>query len=266
MNQYLSGKGELQSEASRCLIEAYSERESQAELVIPYSYPTPVGLTFVSAWLQSRMHRFLIDIDGPWLFSFAISSVLCVTSVIWFMLSCLGPADLHMVQRVLLLGVLSWILLLTPVYYLVTLLNFKLRYRSEWLRTLMGPTHLGLSPTGIKCYWKGRFFYNYPLLRAWSNVLAVELALPDSDHGEREGEIFLSFACRINPAANIRLPLSGFRTRQHLATFLTYLKKYAPEAVLGQSFSHDSEIAFQGALETYDKEKQQVTLLQEATN
>jgi hypothetical protein len=249
MSEHLLSKGDGEPQAAPFLMEAYFRRDSQAELTIPYSFPTGPGETLLSAILRTRMHRYLIDIDGPWLMAFSVSACVC------YFLSILAVASGFERHLAFISAVAGWPFLLLPVYWLIAGLNFRLRYKRQWLRTIMGPTHLGLSATGIKCYWKGKFFYNYPLLRSWPNVKRVELEWPAPDDLLNQPTVFFSFAGRLTVAANMRLPLSGFRSRAQLLALLNYLNKYLPEAARGEMFKQDSERGFERTLELFDESK-----------
>jgi len=149
----------------------------------------------------------------------------------------------------------AWPFVLLISYWLITGLNFRLRYGRQWLKTIMGPTHLGLSATGIKCYWKGKFFYNYPLLRTWTSVRKVELEWPAPDDLLNQANIFFSFVGSFTVHTDMRLPITGFKSRAHLITFLNYLNKHLPEAARGEHFKQDSEKGFECTLKHFDESK-----------
>jgi hypothetical protein len=249
MSGYALSKDDDQLQAARFLTEAYFRRESQAELVVPYSFPTEVDETLIGAVRKTRMHRYLIDIDGPWLITFFLS--IFTAAILRILATSLGLNH----TLAIISAVALWPFLLLPIYWSVAGFNFRARYGKQWLRTIMGPTHLGLSATGIKCYWKGRFFYNYPLLRSWPNVRRVELVLAGKDDLTTQAYVLISFVGRFASDANISLPLSGFNSRMQLLAFLNYLNKYLPDWVRTESFTKDSENAFQCALEHFDQSK-----------
>jgi len=120
----------------------------------------------------------------------------------------------------------------------------------------MGPTHLGLTPTGIKCYWKGKFFYNYPLLRSWPNVRLVNVQWQDRYDLQSQPHIFFSFAGRLTHCADLRLPLAGFRNRAHLEALLDYVYKYLPERSWGGELKEDGGRGFERTLAAFDESKQ----------
>jgi hypothetical protein len=249
MSGYALSKDDGESQAARFLTEAYFRRESQAELVVPYSFPTEVDETLIGAVQKTRMHRYLIDIDGPWLITFFLS--IFTSGILPIIVTRLGLNH----TLAIISAVALWPFLLLPIYWTVAGFNFRARYGKQWLRTIMGPTHLGLSATGLKCYWKGKFFYNYPLLRSWPNVRRVELVLPAQDDLGIQASILISFVGRFVSDANISLPLSGFNSRTQLLAFLNCLNKYLPDWARTESFTSESESAFQRTLEYFDQSK-----------
>jgi hypothetical protein len=250
VSEYLLSKGDGEpSQAGGYALESYFRREGQAELMIPYSFPVQPGETFWGAVWKSRVHRYLIDIDGPWLFAFVLSILVCA---LWRAVAVYGGYQLLLAS---ISAVGSWPFVLIALYLLIAGLNFRLRYGRQWLRTLMGPTHLGLSQTGIKCYWKGQFFYNYPLLRTWTNVRKVEIELPAPDDLLSQANIFFSFVGSFTLRTDMRLPIAGFRSRAHLIAFLNYLNKHLPEVSRGEQFKQDSEKAFERTLKLFDESK-----------
>jgi hypothetical protein len=232
------------------VMQTYWRWPSQAELIIPYSYPLKADESFLTAWCRSRVHRYLWDMDGPWLLSFFVSSLVSFLGLFWYSTHFLGVADLHKVQLMLMAAGISWVAMLVPFYYAIMLVNLRVSGKRAWLKAILGPTHLGLSQSGLKCYWKGGWFYNYPLLRSWANVRNVEIKI--SDDLTEEAVIVLSFACRISPAANLAMPLSGFVSRGDLAAFLAYLKQYVPESAYGESFESESRLDFAASLARFD--------------
>jgi len=249
MSEYPLSKGDRDSQAASFILDSYFRRENQAELTVPYSYPIKAGETLLGALVKTRMHRYLIDIDGPWLVAFLLSILVCA---LWQALVVMGGF-----QRILasISAVGAWPFVLIISYWLIAGLNFRLRYGRQWLKTIMGPTHLGLSATGLKCYWKGKFFYNYPLLRTWTNVRKVELEWPAEDDLLNEANLFFSFVGSFTVHTDMRLPISGFRSREHLVTFLNYLNKQLPEGARGERFKQDSEKAFERTLKLFDESK-----------
>jgi len=250
MSEGLLSQDDGQVKAAGFLIDSYSRRESQAELTIPYAFPMDVGESLLGAIFKTRMHRYLIDIDGPWLVAFA-SSI--------FISNLLAMFAVHSgYERHLAVGtaVVTWPVVLFICYWSTALINFRLRYGRQWLRTIMGPTHLGLTPTGVKCYWKGKFFYNYPLLRSWSNVRRVDVEWQNADDLQSQTKIFFSFAGRLTHSADMRLPISGFRNRGHLLALLNYLDKHLPQAAFGEQLEQDRASGFERTLKAFDESKQ----------
>jgi hypothetical protein len=199
------------------------------------------------------MKRFLIDIDGPWVYSVGLSVLVAIPCAImsvhrvWLQIA---------VNQILMLVFLSTLMvtlpLLIPMYFLVAFTNLRLKYGKGWLRTIMGPTHLGLTTSGIKFYWKGKFFYNYPLLRVWSAVEKVDLNLPTEENPDVVPAIVFDFAPRPFYKTRIALPLNGFSSKASLFRFLMLVQQWAPKSAFGPALENDGDTNFKGSLSAFE--------------
>ena len=230
----------------------FIKRESLAEMVIPYSYPTDVKNIF-SAIARTKMKRYLIDIDGPWVYSVGLSVLVAIPCAIMWVHRVWHQIGSHQVFMLLFLATLMVTLpLLIPTYFLVAFTNLRLKYGKGWLRTIMGPTHIGLTTSGIKFYWKGKFFYNYPLLRVWSAVEKVDLELPTEENPDVVPAIAFNFAPRPFYKTRIVLPLNGFSSKESLIRFLMLVQQWAPKSAFGSVLESESDSNFKGSLSAFE--------------
>ncbi|MCA9804901.1 MAG: hypothetical protein KC777_23185 [Cyanobacteria bacterium HKST-UBA02] len=196
---------------------------SPVEVIIPYDLE-PQGQSAVKAFAESRYKGPIFNMDFPWLVTMASSAAVMIT---WALLVAHTSRTfgLNPVLAVLSAFPIFFVLISPLIYPALESANLKLAYGKDWLRYLVGPTHIGLTDSGFKLYWRGRFFYNYPSLAIWPEIFDANL-VEDPLYGGTS----LQFVYQTGFGRRIMtLPVCGFSSREDLELVLESFARHIPE-------------------------------------
>ncbi|MGD9684645.1 MAG: hypothetical protein AB7W16_26065 [Candidatus Obscuribacterales bacterium] len=196
---------------------------SPVEVIIPYDLE-PHGSNAITVFAESRYKGPIFNMDFPWLVTMGTAATVMIT---WaFVIA--QTASVFAFNPIL--AALSafpiFFVVISPfIYPALESTNLKLAYGQDWHRYLVGPTHIGLTDSGFKLYWRGRFFYNYPSLAIWPEIFDANL-VEDPLYGGTS----LQFVYQTGFGRRIMtLPVCGFSSREDLELVLVSFARHIPE-------------------------------------
>jgi len=139
---------------------------------------------------------------------------------------------------------------LSPLAYPISVyLNMRKGWGSDWARTLLGPTHIGLTDSGFKLYVRGYFFYNFPNLAIWPEVFQLDLVTD-----KRYNTVALHFVYQTGfGRAPIDLPLSGFASAEDLLFVLTSFTDHVEPANQSPFMKEMAAVQFAPIIEAFEE-------------
>lgn len=134
-------------------------------------------------------------------------------------------------------------------YPLSVIVNLKKAWGKDWARTLLAPTHIGLTDSGFKLYVRGYFFYNFPNLAIWPEIFQVDLVTDKQYH-----TVALRFVYQTGfGRAPIQLPLTGFANADDLLFVLTSFTDRVNPANQGNFIKEMATIKFAPVIEAFNE-------------
>lgn len=206
------------------------------EVILRYRAPMPVEESFLSVWRSSKNRWWLFAFGGGWLMSFAIAYLtiwlLYCSSLMRAALTIpagVSAAFLPLVYGLYLFAIILPFLATTSVvlYSLFVYTCLRLCYDKDWLEAIMGPTHIGLSSSGIKLSWKTNLVSFYGPMVSWNDLSEVEGSFADS---ENPGLVF-KFN-RNGADAQFVIDPNGFLNKSEKEFFLSTIENCVPKSAL----------------------------------
>lgn len=216
-----------------------------AELIVRYSPQMSRTSNVIQTWQQSTFKFALSNMDLPWIITLGAalsSSILSLIAVATCVSYMQVFAQLSLSTICSLFVGMSFF-----AYYPLVALNLRLAYGSNWLDTILGPTHIGITDSGFKLYWRGRLFYNYPVLGLWSDVFEVDIV--PSVHTDVPTLRFVYQSCF--GRKEVVLCLDGFSSVAELQMVLQHFARYVPLDHQQAGFRQASEENFATILKLY---------------
>ena len=116
------------------------------------------------------------------------------------------------------------------IYFLFVFVGLRWFYGKDWLKTIMGPTELGLSSSGIKIAWRAGLLSFYGPMVSWRDVAGLECA-PSQFGNTSDPELLFKFN-RNGAEANFVIDPKGFLTDTERSIFFRTLELYVPRSVI----------------------------------
>jgi hypothetical protein len=223
---------------------------SPGEVVLRYRAPLPQDATLLSAWLSSQNKWWLFAMGGAWLVpGFSTYTIMALfwctihsaTSVILPYAIFRHREDLHfgifwqaliaLISTVYAAALLVSIFALSTflMYCLIVFLNLRLFYGKQWLETIMGPTHIGLSSAGIKLSWQAHWLAFYGPMVAWRDIGRIEYTPSKIDQSNYE----LVFKFNRNGAnAGFVIDPNGFSNDAERKILFEFIEQCAPTSAI----------------------------------
>lgn len=196
---------------------------SPVEVIIPYDLE-PRGRSAIMAFKESRYKGPIFNMDFPWLVTM-VSSAIVMIAWAFLVAHTSRTFGFNPILAVLSAFPIFFVVVSPLIYPALEAANLKLAYGRDWIRYLVGPSHIGLTDSGFKLYWRGRFFYNYPSLAIWPEIFDANL-VDDPLYGGTS----LQFVYQTGFGRRIMtLPLSGFSNREDLELLLLSFATHIPE-------------------------------------
>ena len=134
-------------------IRTFALAEMPGEIVLRYRPSLPIDASLSYSWRSSKNRWWLFALGGLWLLAgIASSSFFIVAS--WFYsvaLIAIGSVNLSLIQIIEFIAVMPIIMMVWTLVYSILLLACLVGTPGlNWLEAIMGPTHIGLSSSGIK--------------------------------------------------------------------------------------------------------------------
>lgn len=214
------------------LTSVYERYRCPAENLIPYRI-RKVPKTMLGAWWSATHSKprsvTLWNMDFPWILTIGttlaatVFSAVCMALGRWLMQM---NGALGIFFSVLGFFPLVFAALGFLIYPLFVTLNLRMGWGKDWLHTLLGPTHIGITDSGFKLYVRGWFFYNYPNLALWQEIFNADLVSV-----REKNSLVLRFTYQTGfGRAPIDLPLDAFETVEDLRFVLkTFADNVTPE-------------------------------------
>lgn len=227
------------------ILQYFNDNVCPAEIILPYSLE-PKQKKMLSVWFESRYRGPIYNMDFPWIVTMYTSLVLVIG---WAALVAInsnfgfGSSVLKVVASFPI-----FFMVLSPLFYpLLEGSNLRLAYGKNWLRSLVGPTHISITDSGFKFYWRGRFFYNYPSLAIWPEIFDLDLI---DDHLYNCSSIQFVYQTGFGRRVMI-LPLIGFETSEDLELVLDSFAQFVPEENLSDRMKTLKESRFEALIDEY---------------
>lgn len=233
----------------------YQRYRCPAEILIPYRIRR-VPSNLIGAWWQATFLTpravTLWNMDFPWLM--VIGTTLFGTllaAVAMFAVRAFLQANGAVTILLGIIGMFPIVFALfgLALYPIFVTLNMRMGWGKNWLHTLVGPTHIGITDSGFKLYVRGWFFYNYPNLALWQEIFESDLIT------EPKRQAFvLRFTYQTGfGRAPIDLPLDAFESRDDLKFVLQTFAESVPLDHQGPLLRSLAEAEFKPILEAYDE-------------
>lgn len=220
---------------------------SPVEVIIPYDLD-PRAQSAITAFWHSRYKGPIFNMDFPWLVTMASSAIVMISWAI-FISHTASNFALNPLLAVLSAFPIFFVLVSPLIYPSLESANLKMAYGKDWLRYLVGPTHIGLTDSGFKLYWRGRFFYNYPSLAIWPEIFDANL-VEDPLYGGTS----LQFVYQTGFGRRIMtLPVCGFSTREDLELVLESFASHVPEENQSLTLKEQAGEGFAKLLAEFDE-------------
>ena len=235
------------------VIAIYERHQCPAELIVSYRIASQRGL--LDSYLQSRFCLSIWNMDSPWIMAIVLPMLLNLTVFAAF---AIGPV-FHFVTSFKFLGIIlagDLIFLAPIVYAALVVTNLRLGYGKYWWHSLSFPTHIGITDSGFKLYFRGRLFYNYPNLSLWSAVYDLDLVTDPLYTAPAIRFIYHSGFGR----KEIMLPLHGLASESDVRLVLQYLAKYVPPEYQAPGFIALREADFAPVIDEYKSAQQLLCL------
>lgn len=232
------------------VVAIFNRHRCPAELILPYKLEEP-PTTFIRAFSRSRFKGPLWNMDSPWLKTMAFNGLVTVAcafiiAAFAYFMNKGDPGDL----ATMVMGAYPLIFFaLGPLVYVYLILsNLKKGYREYAANKLVVPTHIGLTDSGFKLYWRGGYFYNYPSLAIWPEVYKIDLVYDQVHQSPTLKFLYQTGFGRLN----LWLPLSGFATSSDMKLLLSYFAQFVPMDNQGHALKQMSEKDFAPLVEAFD--------------
>jgi serine/threonine protein kinase len=225
------------------VIATYKAHVCPAELILPYSLQQLAPANLAKAWHETRFLLWLMNMDSPAMITLIIiaSCNLLLSALLYLGFWVDTSQGLHRTISTFLIGMPGSLLVgYLPVYSALVLINLQFGHGRRWMGTIVGPTHIGLTDSGFKLWWRGLLFYNYPSLSLWSDIYSVDLVIDPKYNEPSLRFIYQSGYGR----KQIILPLSGFSAEEDAALALDYFGKYVDLESQGSTFQKFAQIGF----------------------
>jgi hypothetical protein len=231
------------------VIAIYERHQCPAELIVPYHMGSENQL--LGSWAETRFRASLWNMDSPWILSIGLSMLL---NLIVFAAFALAQHLFHITnlfKEISLILAANLIVLAPLVYASLVVINLKLGYGKRWWHSLLAPTHIGITDSGFKLYFRGRLFYNYPNLSLWSGIYDVDLITDPLYQTPAIQFLYQSgFGRKV-----IVLPLRGMSSEFDVRLVLQYFAKYVPLENQAQAFIELSKTDFAAIVNEYKAAK-----------
>jgi hypothetical protein len=235
---------QAESDASSDLLSIYEKYPCAAEILLPYRFYNGPLLHVLLGWWQSPFKTSVWNMDSPWIMAVlaALLGNVLLSAYFWVLEHILHSIDYYRFAYLAL-----YLLLAMPCLYVgIVAVNFALAYGKDWWRYFLGPTHIGLTDSGFKLYYRGRLFYNYPRLSLWSDVTSIGVVTEARDRG---GPALLIAFQNGSIKKMLRLPLSGFSSEQERLYMLRQCNRFISGERQSSSFQEASQSEFKVLLE-----------------
>ena len=234
-----------EQQSSKEVIAIYERHQCPAELIVPYHIGSEKG--FLGSYDETRFRLSLWNMDSPWIMAIGLSML---ANLIVFGAFALGQHLFHignLFKEIGLIMAANLIFLAPLVYASLVAINLKLGYGKHWYHSLLVPTHIGITDSGFKLYFRGRLFYNYPNLSLWSGIYDVDLVTDPLYQMPAIQFLYQSgFGRRV-----ILLPLYGMSSEFDVRLVLQYFAKYVPLENQAQAFIELSKADFAPVVDEY---------------
>lgn len=230
----------------------FNRHRCPAELILPYKLEEP-PTSFIQAFSRSRFKGPLWNMDSPWLKAMAFNGLvtaICASIVAAFayFLQKGDPGDL---ATTVIGGYPLIFFVLGPIVYLYLILsNLKKGYKEHAANKLVVPTHIGLTDSGFKLYWRGGYFYNYPSLAIWPEIYKIDLIFDKQHQAPTLKFLYQTGFGRLN----LWLPVTGFATSGDMRLVLTYFAQYVPTENQGENLKRMFEKDFAPLVEAFENQ------------
>lgn len=243
----------IDSTSDISLPKLYERYRSPAEIVLPYRL-TGRSTNLFRIYSESRFKKSLWNMDFPWLVVMGVSLIGAALAAVVVFFSKLIIAATAGSSAVLALSVFGafpiFFALLSPLAYPFSVIcNLEKGWGNDWTRTLLGPTHIGLTDSGFKLYVRGFYFYNFPNLAIWPEVFQVEL-VTDRVYNT----VALRFVYQTGfGRAPIQLPLCGFASSEDLLFVLTNFADHVEPSHQGEFIKEMAAVKFAPIIEAFEE-------------
>jgi serine/threonine protein kinase len=225
------------------VIVTYKAHACPAELVLPYSLQELAPANLAKAWHETRFLLWLMNMDSPAMITLIIIALgnLLLSALLYLGVWVDTSQGLHRTIATFLIGMPGSLLVgYLPVYSALVLINLQFGHGRRWMGAIIGPTHIGLTDSGFKLWWRGLLFYNYPSLSLWSDIYSVDLIIDQKYNQPSLRFIYQSGYGR----KQMILPLSGFGSEEDAAVALDYFAKYVDLECQGPIFQKFGQVGF----------------------
>jgi|AGTN01.2.fsa_nt_gi hypothetical protein len=230
----------------------FNRHRCPAELVLPYNLEGP-STTVLKGFWRSRFKGPLWNMDSPWLKAMAFNGLVTVTcatvvAAIGYFTGRGDPGNM----ATLVVGAYPLIFfVLGPLVYIYLILsNLRKGYKEYAANKLIIPTHIGLTDSGFKLYWRGGYFYNYPSLAIWPEIYKIDLIFDRSHQAPTLKFLYQTGFGRLN----LWLPVTGFATSADMKLVLTYFAQFVPTENQGQNLKLMFERNFAPLVEAFENQ------------
>ncbi len=208
-------------------LQLYRSYASPSELIVPYRL-VPNARSLAGAWIESRYQGPIFNMDFPWIVTMGAALLLTAfVAIVHSGCTILGINPGHLTDLLFLSAAFPlFFIMFSPIIYPILVgLNLSTAYKSRWLSSLVGPTHIGVTDSGFKLYWRGQWFYCYPMLALWTEIFEIDLVdeekypLPSLEFVYQTG-----FGRR-----KTTIPLIGFQSVDDLHLVLSSVARWVPK-------------------------------------
>lgn len=239
----------------------FNRHRCPAELILPYKLEEP-RTTFIRAFSRSRFKGPLWNMDSPWLKTMAFNGLVtagcaAIIAAFAYFTNKGDPGDLA--TMVISSYPLLFFVLGPLVYVYLILSNLRKGFRENAANKLIVPTHIGLTDSGFKLYWRGGYFYNYPSLAIWPEVYKIDLIYDQVHQAPTLKFLYQTGFGRLN----LWLPVSGFSTSSDMKLVLSYFAQFVPLENQGDNLKQMFEKDFAPLVEAFDNQALPVMTFQE---
>lgn len=235
------------------LADISSRYRCPAEIILPYSLSGESKNPIV-AYSKSTFKKSLWNMDFPWLIVMGVSVAGAAVAGIFILLVKLmvvssSPSQAVLIAMSVFAAFPVFFAVLSPsAYPLSVIVNLQKAWGKDWARTLLAPTHIGLTDSGFKLYVRGYFFYNFPNLAIWPEIFQVDLVTD-----KQYKTVALRFVYQTGfGRAPIQLPLSGFASAEDLLFVLTSFTDHVDPANQGAFIKEMAAIKFAPIIEAFE--------------